>query len=124
MNLRPVLLMLDKLKEWVMLDIYLVGIGVACIKVREYAFIQPGPGLIAFIALVILSLLTMIHLNIEQLWERFYPQRPPRAFNAQLRVCLGCHFTGCAGRARPLPSMPRAAVTIAVSKAYKNPGQR
>ncbi|MBU4680825.1 membrane integrity lipid transport subunit YebS [Cedecea davisae] len=94
MNLRPVLLMLDKLKEWVMLDIYLVGIGVACIKVREYAFIQPGPGLIAFIALVILSLLTMIHLNIEQLWERFYPQRSPRAFNAQLRACLGCHFTG------------------------------
>ena len=31
MNLRPVLLMLDKLKEWVMLDIYLVGIGVASI---------------------------------------------------------------------------------------------
>ncbi|VEC53091.1 PqiA family integral membrane protein [Klebsiella aerogenes] len=33
MNLRPVLLMLGKLKEWVMLDIYLVGIGVASIKV-------------------------------------------------------------------------------------------
>ncbi|NIY46864.1 membrane integrity lipid transport subunit YebS [Cedecea colo] len=94
MNLRPVLLMLDKLKEWVMLDIYLVGIGVASIKVKEYAFMQPGPGLVAFVALVILSLLTMIHLNVEQLWEKFYPQRPARAFNAQLRVCLGCHFTG------------------------------
>ena len=35
MNLRPVLLMLDKLKEWVMLDIYLVGIGVASIKVQD-----------------------------------------------------------------------------------------
>ncbi len=94
MNLRPVLLLLEKLKEWVMLDIYLVGIGVASIKVKEYAFMQPGVGLVAFVALVILSLMTMIHLNIEQLWERFYPQRPPRAFNAQLRVCLGCHFTG------------------------------
>ncbi|MEL4014605.1 membrane integrity lipid transport subunit YebS [Dryocola clanedunensis] len=94
MNLRPVLLMLDKLKEWVMLDIYLVGIGVASIKVKEYAFMQPGVGLVAFVALVVLSLMTMIHLNVEQLWERFYPQRPPRAYNAQLRVCLGCHFTG------------------------------
>jgi paraquat-inducible protein A len=94
MNLRPVLLMLDRLKEWVMVDIYLVGIGVASIKVKEYAFMQPGVGLVAFVALVVLSLLTMIHLNVEQLWERFYPQRPPRAFNAQLRVCLGCHFTG------------------------------
>nr|MBA2816834.1 paraquat-inducible membrane protein A [Candidatus Pantoea persica] len=33
MNLRPVLLMLEKVKEWVMLDIYLVGIAVASIKV-------------------------------------------------------------------------------------------
>ena len=94
MNLRPVLLMLDKLKEWVMLDIYLVAIGVACIKVREFAFIQPGVGLVAFIALVVLSLLTLIHLNVEQLWARFYPQRPSRAWGPQLRVCLGCHFTG------------------------------
>ncbi|XPE59212.1 paraquat-inducible protein A [Shigella flexneri] len=50
MNLRPVLLMLDKLKEWVMLDIYLVGIAVASIKVQDYAFLQPGIGLLAFIS--------------------------------------------------------------------------
>lgn len=45
MNLRPVLLMLERLKEWVMLDIYLVGIGVASIKVQDYAHIQTGVGL-------------------------------------------------------------------------------
>lgn len=94
MNLRPVLLMLAKLKEWVMLDIYLVGIGVASIKVQDYAFLQPGVGLYAFIALVILSILTLSHLNIEQLWERFYPQRPAKRPDEQLRICLGCHFTG------------------------------
>ena len=94
MNLRPVLLMLEKLKEWVMLDIYLVGIGVASIKVQDYAFLQPGVGLYTFIALVILSILTLSHLNIEQLWERFYPQRPAKRPDEQLRICLGCHFTG------------------------------
>lgn len=94
MNLRPVLLMLDKLKEWVMLDIYLVGIAVASIKVQDYAFLQPGVGLFAFISLTILSILTLIHLNVEQLWERFYPQRPARRPHENLRVCLGCHFTG------------------------------
>ncbi len=94
MNLRPVLLMLEKLREWVMLDIYLVGIGVASIKVQDYAFLQPGVGLYAFIALVVLSILTLSHLNIEQLWERFYPQRPAKRPDEQLRVCLGCHFTG------------------------------
>lgn len=45
MNLRPVLLMLERLKEWVMLDIYTVGIGVASIKVQDYAHIRAGVGL-------------------------------------------------------------------------------
>lgn len=94
MNLRPVLLMLERLKEWVMLDIYLVGIAVASIKVQDYAFLLPGVGLTAFIALVILSILTLSHLNVEQLWERFYPQKPARRPDEKLRVCLGCHFTG------------------------------
>lgn len=94
MNLRPVLLMLEKLKEWVMLDIYLVGVGVASIKVQDYAYIQPGIGLFAFVALVILSVMTLIHSNVEQLWERFYPQRPARRPDPKLLICLGCHFTG------------------------------
>lgn len=94
MNLRPVLLMLEKLKEWVMLDIYLVGIAVASIKVQDYAFLQPGLGLLAFISLVILSILTLIHLNIEELWERFYPQRPVTRPHEGLMVCLECHHTG------------------------------
>lgn len=93
MNLRPVLLMLTRLKEWVMLDIYLVGIGIACIKVSDYAFIMPSYGLIAFIALVILSLLALIHINVEQLWRRFYPCRRKRVDPQTLRICLGCHFT-------------------------------
>ncbi|TDN59974.1 membrane integrity lipid transport subunit YebS [Scandinavium goeteborgense] len=103
MNLRPVLLMLEKLKEWVMLDIYLVGVGVASIKVQDYAFLQPGVGLIAFISLVLLSILTLIHLNVEQLWDRFYPQRPAQRADPGLQVCLGCHHTGFAdsrGRCR------------------------
>ena len=93
MNRRPVLLMLERLKEWVMPDIYLVGITVAAIKVRDYAFIQPGPGLIAFVCLVVLSLLTLIHLNTDQLWDRFYPQKTANGPDANARVCLACHFT-------------------------------
>lgn len=94
MNLRPILLMLERLKEWVMLDIYLVGIGVASIKVQDYAFLQPGIGLIAYIALTLLSILTLIHMNVEELWERFYPQRPALRPDENLQVCLGCHYTG------------------------------
>ncbi|GLR09115.1 paraquat-inducible membrane protein A [Mixta theicola] len=94
MNLRPVLLMLDRLKEWVMLDIYLVGVAVASIKVKDYADIDVGYGLLAFIALMILSLLTIIHLNVEQLWHRFYPQPQAEVAQEKLQICLNCHHTG------------------------------
>lgn len=94
LNLRPVLLVLDKLKEWVMLDIYLVGIAVASIKVKDYAWITPGIGLIAFVSLTLLSIVTLIHINQEELWERFYPRRYARHYDERLQVCLGCHFTG------------------------------
>lgn len=93
MNLRPVLLMLERLKEWVMLDIYLVGIGVASIKVQDYAHIQAGVGLFSFVALVILTTVTLSHLNVEELWSDFIRSAPLRV-GTKLRVCLGCHFTG------------------------------
>ncbi|UQY42623.1 membrane integrity lipid transport subunit YebS [Erwinia sp. PK3-005] len=94
MNLRPVLLMLERLKEWVMLDIYLVGVAVASIKVKDYADIDIGYGLVAFVALMILSLFTMIHLNVEQLWHRFYPQPQAEVAQEKLQICLNCHHTG------------------------------
>ncbi|CAM3542424.1 hypothetical protein BS639_18730 [Rouxiella silvae] len=94
MNLKPVLLMLDRLKDWVMLDIYLIGMAVACIKVKEYADIDMGPALVAYIMMTILVTLTLINLNIEQLWEEFYPQRRPKGVPDSLVLCLSCKFTG------------------------------
>ncbi|QIZ47401.1 membrane integrity lipid transport subunit YebS [Dickeya zeae] len=106
MNLRPVLLLFERLKEWVMLDVYLVGLAVASIKVREFSEVLPGNGLLAFLVLMALSLLTLIHLNAEQLWQRYYPQRDPHPqrdpqrdqqranpASAEALVCLSCHFT-------------------------------
>lgn len=93
MNLRPILLLLERLKAWMMLDIYLVGMAVAAIKIREFADIQTGSGMIAYLALMLLSLLTLIHLNTEQLWQRFYPRIHPLIAPHRYRLCLGCHFT-------------------------------
>ncbi len=94
MNLRPVLLMLDKLKEWVMLDIYLVGIAVAAIKVQDYASLDAGNGLLAFITLTVLSLLVLINLNVGKLWQAFYPQPVTGIAADKIMICLHCHFSG------------------------------
>lgn len=93
MNLRPVLLMLERLKEWVMLDIY--GRHWRCFYKGTGLCPYPcGCRLVLFVALVILTTVTLSHLNVEELWERFYPQRPATRRDEKLRVCLGCHFTG------------------------------
>ncbi len=38
---------------------------------------RSATGLVAYIALTIMSLLTLIHLNVEELWEHYYPQSVP-----------------------------------------------
>lgn len=97
LNLRPVLLMLHRLKEWVMLDIYLVGMAVASIKVKDYADVTTGLGLTSYVILTLLTILTLIKLNTGQLWQHFFPQPAPRPgvpLTGALRVCLNCRFTG------------------------------
>ncbi|AHG22303.1 membrane protein [Chania multitudinisentens RB-25] len=103
MNLRPVLLMLERLKEWVMLDIYLIGMAVAAIKVKEYADVQAGSALIAYLLLTLLSILTLTHTNLEQLWERYYPQEQPVGQPEAMHVCLACRFTGYPNEHRQCP---------------------
>lgn len=94
MNLRPVLLVLDKLKEWIMFDIYLIGVIVAAIKVKDYADLFAGYGLVAFISLTLFYLLLIIHLDVESLWHKFYPQ-PRQALRPEdVKCCIYCHYSG------------------------------
>ncbi|EKT63651.1 membrane integrity lipid transport subunit YebS [Providencia burhodogranariea] len=92
-NLRPILLVLGRLKEWVMLDVYLIGLGIAAIKMQDYAKVLLGNGFIAFITMTLISLVILIHLNLEQLWRFFYPKleqgHEPGALS-----CQACHYSG------------------------------
>ncbi|SPW32477.1 Inner membrane protein yebS [Edwardsiella tarda] len=92
-NRRPLLRLLTRVRAWIMLDIYLVGLAVACIKVREYAAIAPGPALLAYIVATLLLLLMLIHLNMEQLWRRCYPQPHCHAPDEALLLCDVCQHS-------------------------------
>lgn len=91
-NLRPILLMLNHLKEWVMLDVYLIGLGIAAIKMQDYATVSIGHGLIAFITMAIISLLILIHINIDVLWRYFY-RMDDKAEDPTALTCTACHYT-------------------------------
>jgi paraquat-inducible protein A len=55
-----------------MLDVFLLAVLVALVKLGQIATILPGPGLIAFTAVVVLTLFASASFDSRLIWE----QRP------------------------------------------------
>ena len=58
------------LDEWVMLEVYLLGIIVACVKLMAIAPLKFGWGLYAFIALIIITTMLTSGLDTGLFWQR------------------------------------------------------
>ncbi len=58
------------LDEWVMLEVYMLGIIVACVKLMAIAPLKLGWGLYAFIALIIITTLLTGSLDNRLFWQR------------------------------------------------------
>jgi paraquat-inducible protein A len=58
------------LDEWVMLEVYMLGIIVACVKLMAIAPLKLGWGLYAFIALIIITTLLTSSLDNRLFWQR------------------------------------------------------
>jgi paraquat-inducible protein A len=56
-------------KPWGMLEIFLVGVAVASLKLGNFAEIVVGPGLYAFIGLVLTLIANNIYLSREDIWD-------------------------------------------------------
>jgi len=56
--------------RWGMVDVLLVSILVALVKLGSWAEVAPGPGLIAFTAVVVLSLLSSAAFDPHAIWEQ------------------------------------------------------
>ncbi len=60
---------------WAMLDVFLLAIMVALVKFGRVATVSPGPGLLAFASVVVLTLLASASFEPRQIWEE--PKRGP-----------------------------------------------
>lgn len=58
------------LKHWGMLDVYMLGLLVAIVKMKDLGDLQMGPGLYAFIGLLLLMLLAQFQFDSRECWER------------------------------------------------------
>jgi paraquat-inducible protein A len=61
---------IDVIGPWAMLDVFLLAILVALVKLGELATVRPGRGLLAFAAVVVLTILASASFDPAQIWER------------------------------------------------------
>jgi paraquat-inducible protein A len=61
---------IDAIGPWAMLDVFLVAILVALVKMGDLGKIIPGPGLIAFTSVVVLTILASQSFDPKSIWNR------------------------------------------------------
>jgi paraquat-inducible protein A len=60
---------LDVIGPWAMLDVFLLAVLVALVKLGSLATVLPGPGLLAFTAVVVLTILATISFDPMLIWD-------------------------------------------------------
>lgn len=61
---------IDAVGPWAMLDVFLLAVLVALVKLSTWAKILPGPGLFAFTAVVVLTMLASAAFDPKLIWQR------------------------------------------------------
>lgn len=61
--------MVEFIGRWGMLDVLLVAVLVAAVKLGDLVNVTPGPGVIAFAAVVVLSLLASASFDPHAIWD-------------------------------------------------------
>lgn len=67
--LRKALILYRHLLEWCMLDVYMLGILIALIKMKDFGYIFSGPGLYCFVGVLILTNLAMLSFDPGTAWD-------------------------------------------------------
>jgi paraquat-inducible protein A len=68
---------IEKLGPWAMLDVFLLAIMVAVIRFGKFATVIPGPGIVAFTSVVVLTLLASASYEPQQIWNRGHFENKP-----------------------------------------------
>ena len=61
--------LIDVVGPWAMLDVFLLAVLVALVKLGTWTQIIPGPGLLAFTAVVVLTMLASATFDPKQIWQ-------------------------------------------------------
>jgi paraquat-inducible protein A len=62
--------------DWGMLEVYLLGLLISVVKLREIVEIETGAGLLCFGGTVLLVVLLSVWLDPEDVWRRLKSAKP------------------------------------------------
>jgi len=64
--------MLEFIGRWSMLDVFVVALMVGLVQIKGFASIEPGLGMIAFGAVVVLTMLASLSFDPKLMWDAHY----------------------------------------------------
>ena len=79
-------------KYWVMIDVFLVSVAIACFKLQDYASIFIDTGLIALIILQVLTILLLCRLDVRQYWNAWQEETEIPNTHRSV-ICSSCQLT-------------------------------
>jgi paraquat-inducible protein A len=92
---------LEKLHPWSMIEVYLLGVFVAYVKLVDLATIEIGPAFWSLVALMVLMIGIDLCLNSELVWRemerRGLVRLPDAAGEGPFVLCESCGLLGAAG---------------------------
>ena len=68
----------ELLRPWAMMEVYLLGVIVAYVKLSDLARLEPGIALFAFVGLIVVMVAAEAALEPHQIWRRLGPQASAR----------------------------------------------
>jgi paraquat-inducible protein A len=91
-SLKYALLVIQFLKQWMMLDVFLVSVAISCFKLQDYSDIFVGVGLYGIILLQLFSLMLISRVNVRHYWEAWYKESD-FSFKNKTIHCGHCHLS-------------------------------
>ncbi|MCW5700179.1 MAG: paraquat-inducible protein A [Rhodospirillales bacterium] len=87
---------IEVLRPWAMMEVYLLGVIVAYVKLKDMATLELGVGVFAFVVLIMLVTWADSTLESHTVWEHLGPRAPkspfPRTRDNSLIACHTCQL--------------------------------
>lgn len=82
----------QRLKPWMMIDVFLVSVAISCFKLQDYSDIFVRPGLVGLLLLQLFTVLLITRVSVRRYWEAWHQESLYSLHEKQVH-CHTCHLS-------------------------------